>query len=159
MLAIGDALALSVAQNSGFCAEDFARNHPAGSLGLRFRSIRSEMRTAERLVCVSPATQVNDVMRCVSEAKTGAAILTLDDGTLFGIFTDGDLRRALLCGGQVLQDEVQQYATNPCYAIGVDQTLADAVKLFGQTRAEDLPVTDEANRVVGLICLKDISIF
>lgn len=157
MLAIGDALALTVARASGFEEQDFARNHPAGTLGLHFRSVRSEMREGARLVCVRPELRIAEVVRAVSQAKTGAAVVTREDGTLLGIFTDGDLRRALLHGGAVLDREVFEFATQPCHAVPADSSLAEAMRLFGQTRIEDLPVVDASNRVVGLLCLKDIS--
>lgn len=160
MLAIGDALALSVARSNGFQEQDFARNHPAGSLGLKFRRVESAMRTGDRLVCVSPGAVLRHVVERVSQAKTGAAILTNDDGTLCGIFTDGDLRRALLRGSDVLERAVVEYATRPCRFITIDSTLAEAMNLFKQTRIEDLPVVcRNSHRVVGMLCLKDISVF
>lgn len=160
MLAIGDALALSVARHNGFREEDFARNHPAGSLGLKFRRVAPAMRTGQRLVSVSPSTLVRDVVERVTQAKTGAAVLTNSDGTLWGIFTDGDLRRALLQGGVVLEREVANYSSHPCHSIASEATLAEAMNLFIQTRTEDLPVVELATGcVVGLLCLKDITIF
>jgi CBS domain-containing protein len=103
---------------------------------------------------------VCDVVERVTQAKTGAAVLTNDDGTLYGIFTDGDLRRSLLQGGTVLEREVFQFSSHPCHSIAADATLAEALNLFSQSRTEDLPVVERATgRVVGLLCLKDISIF
>lgn len=157
MLAIGDALALAIAQQNGFREEDFARNHPAGSLGLKFRSVSGVMRTGERLVCVSPHAFVRQVLQVVSDAKTGAAILADDDGALTGIFTDGDLRRALLQGANVLDHPVNRFATQPCRFIDAGASLAEALNLFSATRIEDLPVVDRnSGKVVGLLCLKDI---
>lgn len=159
MLAIGDAMALCVARHNGLREEDFARNHPAGSLGLKFRRVESVMRTGERLVTVSPDSVVRDAVRAVSDANTGAAILVNDDGSLSGIFTDGDLRRALLQGDSVLDKAVLPYASHPCHYIDADASLAEAMNLFSQTRTEDMPVVRGAdNRVVGLLCLKDIRI-
>lgn len=159
MLAIGDALALAVARHKGFCEKDFARNHPAGSLGLKFRHVDSAMRTGQRLVCVPPETRVSSVVELVSNAKTGAAVLVNPDGSLYGIFTDGDLRRAILQGGGVLNQPVQRFASHPCHAVASDANLAEAINLFRQTRTEDLPAVNQFDRrVVGLLCLKDISV-
>lgn len=160
MLAIGDALALAMAKAKGFGEEDFGRNHPAGSLGLRFRCVQELMRTGDKLVCVHSSTPLKQVIRAVSEAKTGAAILTHEDGTLCGIFTDGDLRRALLNGSAILEEAVAQFASIPCHCIPCDASIAEALKLFHKTHTEELPVTDrETGKVTGMLCLKDIAAF
>jgi KpsF/GutQ family protein len=159
MLAVGDALALCTAQLNGFREEEFAHNHPAGALGLRFRNVASEMRVGDRLVCVRPETTIADVVRLVSAARTGAAVLTSEEGLLIGIFTDGDLRRSLLRDRKALDQPVIGFATSPCHAISAMGSLADALRHFGQTRTEELPVLDEARRVVGVLVLKDISTF
>jgi arabinose-5-phosphate isomerase len=159
MLAIGDALALSVARHNGFQEQDFARNHPAGALGLKFCHVDSAMRTGKRLVCVSPGTLVRQVVELVSAAKTGAAVLINEDKTLYGIFTDGDLRRALLQGGSVLDQPVCPFSSHPCHSVSSGTTLAEALNVFTQTRTEDLPVVDYGDgMVVGLLSLKDITI-
>ena len=160
MLAVGDAVAQAVAKAKGFREEDFANNHPAGSLGLRFRAVRNVMRVAPRLVCVEPGTPIKAVVKVVSSAKTGAAVLVNPDGTLLGIFTDGDLRRACLRGGDVLDQPVERCATVPCQSIADTTSIADALKLLQNRHIEDLPVVDKASNVVlGLLCLKDISSF
>jgi arabinose-5-phosphate isomerase len=160
MLAIGDALALAVAKATSFSAADFGRNHPAGTLGLRFRCVTEIMRTGARLVCVSPETPLREVVRRVSDAKTGAAVVVRADGTLVGIFTDGDLRRALLRGGDVLEAGVARFATVPCRFVADDTSVADALKVLQNQRIEDLPVVDQGTaRVLGLVCLKDIAMF
>lgn len=156
MLAIGDALALAVANADGFSAMDFAFNHPAGMLGLRFRRVSEFIRTGSRLVCVDLDATVQDVIRAVSSAKTGAAILVGADRRLQGIFTDGDLRRALVCGGMILQQPVRNYASVPCTFVGADASVADAWRQMLDRKIEDLPVVDADLRVVGLLCLKDL---
>jgi arabinose-5-phosphate isomerase len=160
MLAVGDAVAQAVAKVKGFRQEDFANNHPGGSLGLRFRAVRDVMRVTPRLVCVPPGTPIKDVVKVVSAAKTGAAVLVRPDGTLLGIFTDGDLRRACLSGGDVLDQAVERWATAPCHAIDDTTSIADALKILQNRHIEDLPVVDKGSQVVlGLLCLKDISSF
>jgi arabinose-5-phosphate isomerase len=160
MLAVGDAVAQAVAKAKGFREEDFANNHPGGSLGLRFRSVRDVMRVPPRLVCVGPETVIKDVVKVVSAAKTGAAVVVQPNGTLIGIFTDGDLRRACLRGGDVLDQPVEQCATIPCRAIDNTTTVADALKILQNHHIEDLPVVDTiSNVVLGLLCLKDIPAF
>ena len=160
MLAIGDALALAMAEAQGFGEADFGLNHPAGSLGQRFRYVQDFMRTGDKIVCVEPAAQLKRVIQLVSNAKTGSAILVAADGALVGIFTDGDLRRALLQGSGVLESAVEQFASIPCHFVLCDTSIADALKLFQNTQTEDLPVLDpETRRVLGTLCLKDITAF
>jgi arabinose-5-phosphate isomerase len=103
---------------------------------------------------------VRDVVELVSNAKTGAAVLVNRDHTLCGIFTDGDLRRALRQGQNALDQPVQPFASCPCHALTADTTLAEALNTFVQTKTEDLPVLSPTDgQVVGLLCLKDIPSF
>jgi arabinose-5-phosphate isomerase len=157
MLAIGDALALAVAKASGFTEREFATNHPAGMLGLKFRAVSEFMRQGSRFVCVHPEATVREVVRAVSQAKTGAAILTDAAGELVGIFTDGDLRRALLQGDKVLDEAVETFASVPCSFARRNSSVADAWRCMQDKRIEDLPVVSETGQqVVGQLCLKDI---
>jgi arabinose-5-phosphate isomerase len=160
MLAIGDALALAMAEAQGFGEADFGLNHPAGSLGQRFRYVQDFMRTGDKIVCVEPTAQLKHVIQLISDAKTGSATLVDPDGALVGIFTDGDLRRALLQGSAVLEGAAEQFASIPCHFVLYDTSIADALKLFQNTQTEDLPVLDpETRRVLGTLCLKDITAF
>src|SRR3954463_4930159 len=97
MLALGDALALSVMKLRKFTAEDFALFHPAGQLGRKLIKVREAMtfRRGENLPVASDRLNVGQVLHAVSTIKrrSGAVILTGDDGRVTGIFTDGDLRR------------------------------------------------------------------
>ena len=158
MLAIGDALALAMAEAQGFGEADFGLNHPAGSLGQRFRFVQDFMRTGDKVVCVEPAAQLKHVIRLVSDARTGSATLVDADGSLVGIFTDGDLRRALLQGSTVLEGAVERFASIPCHFVRHNTSIADALDLFRNTHTEDLPVLDpDSRRVLGTLCLKDIT--
>jgi arabinose-5-phosphate isomerase len=158
MLAVGDALALAVAKHRGFGERDFARNHPGGMLGLRFREVREFLRTGLRLVCIRGETPIRDAVKLVSIARTGAAIIVNRDNTLRGIFTDGDLRRAILRGNTVLDERVDQFGSIPCRHVFDDDSVADALKLFHELRIEDLPAVDRTtSEVCGLLCLKDVS--
>ena len=160
MLAIGDALALAMAEAQGFGETDFGLNHPAGHLGQRFRYVQDFMRTGDKIVCVQPSARLKHVIQLVSDAKTGAAVLVDADGALVGIFTDGDLRRALLQGSAVLEGAVERFASIPCHFALYDTSIADALKLFQNTQTEDLPVLDpKTRRVLGTLCLKDITAF
>ena len=77
-----------------------------------------------------------------------------------GIFTDGDLRRALLQGSNVLEGPVEQFASIPCHFVSHNTSISEALELFQNTQTEDLPVLDpDTRRVLGTLCLKDIPAF
>jgi arabinose-5-phosphate isomerase len=159
MLAIGDALALAVARTNGLSKEEFALNHPAGTLALQFRRVEEFVRTGSRLVCLPEGTTVQDAAMAVSHAKTGCAIIVDADNRLIGIFTDGDLRRALLQGNESLTMEIAKFASIPCRCVDAEASVVDAIQLFRETRVEELPAIDNrSGEVVGVLCLKDIAI-
>lgn len=155
MLAIGDALALSIAKQKGFSANTFARNHPGGSLGLSLTSVTETMRTGASLVCVSPSTSVRNTIAAITSAKTAAAIVTDETKRLLGIFTDGDLRRAILRDDDFLSLPVSTFSTCPCHFLQHTDTLSEALRVFRITKTEELPVVSNKT-VTGLLCLKDI---
>jgi len=108
---------------------------------------------------VSPDEVLSEVVQKVTLARTGAAILIDDAGAVQGIFTDGDLRRAILQGGDVLCQPVGRFSTVPCQSICADTSVANAVRLMQQSRIEDLPVVAAKTEVaLGLLCLKDVSL-
>ena len=153
MLAVGDAFALTVARANGFRAKDFARNHPAGALALQFRRVDSEMRCDERLVRVLPNTLVEEVVRRVSEGRTGAAVLLDDADRLVGIFTDGDLRRALLNGDSVLHRPVSEFDRSMSCDSSVESWQRHS-RYFPKPESKTYRWWMMIARVVGLLCLK-----
>src|SRR5205085_2763255 len=99
MLAIGDALFLSVMKLRNFSADDFALYHPAGNLVRKLIKVAEAMtfKLGENLPTASDRLTVGDVLRQVSKIKrrSGAVVLVNDRGTISGIFSDGDLRRLI----------------------------------------------------------------
>lgn len=159
MLAVGDALALTIAFANGFDARDFARNHPAGEIGLRFRPVTDVMRTGDRFVSVHGDAPVLAVIQMITRASTAAAVISDGTGEPIGIFTDGDLRRAVVKYGEFLTSCVRKFASFPCKTISAAETLADAMQRFREFSIEELPVVEPSNGdVVGLLCLKDIEL-
>jgi CBS domain-containing protein len=100
MLALGDALAMVVLSERGFSKEDYARFHPLGALGRKLMKVREVMRRGDELPLVPAGTSITNVLLAMSRTKgrPGAAILVAPDGSLAGLFTDGDLRRLLETG-------------------------------------------------------------
>ena len=98
-LALGDALAVALLDARGFGAEDFARSHPAGALGRRLLTrLRDVMRTGADIPTVTPLATVAEATREISRGGIGMTVVVSPERRVLGIFTDGDLRRAIVSG-------------------------------------------------------------
>lgn len=158
MLALGDAIALAVQEQRDFTPEQYARFHPGGALGRKLMTCAEAMRSDGRVATIAPETPVADTLRAITSARAGSAILIDGAGGLIGIFTDGDLRRALADAdpAQVLAGPVRAVATCPCRAVTTDDLLQHALHLCAEHHVNELPVVDDDRRVVGLIDLQDL---
>ncbi|MDA3961392.1 MAG: KpsF/GutQ family sugar-phosphate isomerase [Planctomycetota bacterium] len=159
MLAYGDAIALAVQEARAFTPEQYGRFHPGGALGRKLMTCREAMRADERIATVAPSDAVSSVIRAITTARAGSALLVDTSGQLLGIFTDGDLRRLLserADPAALLAGPVAAVATMPCRAIGADELLSKAIHLCAEFHIDELPVTD-GDRLVGLIDLQDLA--
>jgi arabinose-5-phosphate isomerase len=161
MLALGDALALTVMKLRNFTADDFAVFHPAGQLGRKLIRVREAMtfRFGENLPVASDRLSVGQVLHEVSSIKrrSGAVILVDDAGRLTGIFSDGDLRRLVTDDdGSALKRPVNQVMTRNPKRVGADQLASEAMATMRQFRIDELPVVDDDNKPVGLIDVQDL---
>ena len=161
MLALGDALALSVMRRRQFTADDFAVYHPAGQLGRKLMRVDEAMtfRKGENLPLAGASQTVGEVLREVStiSRRPGAVIVTNGDGTLAGIFSDGDLRRLILSDGDnALSQRIGDVMTKGPKTVRSDALAADAMAIMRQHRIDELPAVDEAGRPVGLIDVQDL---
>ena len=103
MLALGDALAVTLSEKRGFKEEDFANLHPGGKLGKRLARVESLMHSGDALPCVTPQTKMPDVIYEMSRKKLGVTAV-IDGEKLVGIISDGDLRRLLEKRGKDVLD-------------------------------------------------------
>ena len=162
MLALGDALALTVMSMRRFTPEDFAAFHPGGSLGRRLLKVEDTMgfRAGERLVTVSDRLTVGQALQQAEhvERRTGAMLLVDDAGRLSGILTDADLRRALLARSpdEVLQLPVAELMTRHPKCVRAGDLASEALAVLNRFRIDELPVLDEAGRPVGIIDVQDL---
>src|SRR5215218_7459239 len=161
MLALGDALALSVMKVRKFTADDFALFHPAGQLGRKLIRVREAMtfRLGENLPVASERLTVGQVLHEVSQIKrrSGAVILTGDDGKISGIFTDGDLRRLVTDDdGNGLKRPMKEVMKHDPKRIRGTELASEAMAIMRQFRIDELPVVDEDDRPVGLIDVQDL---
>ena len=161
MLALGDALALSIMHLRHFTAEDFARFHPAGQLGRKLIKVGEAMtfRKDVNLPVASDRLTVAEVLRLVSTIKrrSGAVILVDDQQRISGIFTDGDLRRLVTADPDTaLRRPIATVMKPNPLRIAVDRLAGEAMNLLHQHRIDELPVVDEQDRPVGLIDVQDL---
>jgi arabinose-5-phosphate isomerase len=159
MLALGDALAMAVLEERGFGPRDYARFHPAGSLGRRLLRVDEVMRKGAALPLVSAGVTVADALIETSKTKgrPGASLVVDQDGALAGIFTDGDLRR-LLEGGSFerLNQPIDDFMARTPKVLAPDDLAEDAHRLLRENRIDMAPVVDEARRPIGLIDVQDL---
>ena len=162
MLALGDALALTVMDMRKFSPEEFAAFHPAGALGRSLLKVEEAMtfRLGERLPVADDRLTVREVL---SQAETiprraGAVLLVDDEGRLSGILTDADLRRKLLAdsGGRLLDRPVAEVMHPRPKAIRAGELASKALAVMNRYRIDELPVVDDAGRPVGLLDVQDL---
>ena len=159
MLALGDALALTVQRMRAFTPEQYARFHPGGALGRKLMTCAEAMRTGERVAAVPPDTALVACMRAIGNARAGSVVLIDGDRRLLGICTDGDLRRALSNAADpaaMLNGPVRLVATMPCRHVASDELLQSALRLCAAKKINELPVIGADGRLAGLLDLQDL---
>lgn len=153
-LAMGDALAVALLEARGFTAEDFARSHPSGSLGKRLLlKVGDTMHRGEEIPWVSGDTTVDQALLEMTQKGLGMTLVSADGRALEGVFTDGDLRRALDQRLPLHSTPVAEVMTSPCQHTDADALAASAVKQMEERRITALPVLDEAEQILGVVHL------
>jgi arabinose-5-phosphate isomerase len=156
-LAMGDALAIALLESRGFTAEDFARSHPAGSLGRRLLLHVSDiMHQGEQLPKVASGTSLLATLEEMSRKGLGMSAVVDADGVLAGIFTDGDLRRALDLGIDVHQILIDTVMTQHCTTIAATALAAEALQLMESRSINGLLVLDQERRPIGALNMHDL---
>lgn len=161
MMALGDALALTVMKLRDFSAEDFALFHPAGQIGRKLIRVGEAMtfRRGENLPVASDQLTVAQVLHEVSNIKrrSGAVVLTDAAGKLSGLFADSDLRRLITDDdGSALSRPISTVMTRSPKRISENALASEAMAILRQYRIDELPVVDDQNRPVGLIDVQDL---
>jgi arabinose-5-phosphate isomerase len=156
MLALGDALAVTLSERRGFKEEDFANLHPGGKLGKRLARVESLMHTGEALPRVTRQTKMPDVIYEMSRKKLGVAAV-LEGERLVGIISDGDLRRLLEKRGKDVMDLTAGEAmTGAPKTIGGGEFAATALALMEEKKITSLMVVDGTGRLAGIVHLHDL---
>lgn len=156
-LAMGDALAVALLEIRGFTAEDFAMSHPSGSLGKRLLlRVADVMRTAEAIPKVGPDVSLRDGLMEMTEKGLGMTAIVDTDDCILGIFTDGDLRRALDAGVDVHKTPMRAVMHVNCKTISAEVLGVEAVHLMEENRITSLLVADGDNRLIGAMNIHDL---
>lgn len=156
MLALGDALAMSLADKKGFKEEDFANLHPGGKLGKKLAKVSSLMHAGDAIPRVSPNAKMPDVVYEMSRKQLGMTTVT-DGDKLAGIISDGDLRRLLEKRGKEVMDlTAADCMTRNPKTIGPDEFATAALNVMEQKKITSLVVVDTERRVQGIIHLHDL---
>jgi arabinose-5-phosphate isomerase len=156
MLALGDALAVTLSEKRGFKEEDFANLHPGGKLGKRLARVESLMHSGDALPRVTPRTKMPDVIYEMSRKKLGVTAVVQGE-KLVGIVSDGDLRRLLEKRGKdVLDLTAGEAMTRDPKTIGAGEFAATALALMEEKKITSLMVVDGAGKLRGIVHLHDL---
>ncbi|HLN30851.1 MAG TPA: KpsF/GutQ family sugar-phosphate isomerase [Gemmataceae bacterium] len=159
MIAVGDALAFVLSRMREFTREDFARFHPAGSLGRKLMKVDAIMRRGDDLRMASEQESVREVFARVQRRgrRTGAVILTDPAGRLTGLFTDSDLARLFeQRRDSALDRPIKEVMTPNPHMVRQGTRAVDALELLRLHRISELPVVDPADKPMGLIDITDV---
>lgn len=154
-LVMGDALAVVLSTLRNFQPEDFARFHPGGSLGRKLLTRVRDVMKSRNLPTCSPSTPLRDVVTAITSGRMGIAIIVCD-GTLCGVVTDGDLRRALDLHEDPMSLKASDIMTATPLAIGADERFSDAEHQMHKSRVSTLVVIDSHRRPIGVVGLFDV---
>ncbi len=155
-LALGDALAIALLDARGFTAEDFARSHPAGTLGRRLLlKISDIMHSGDDLPTIGSSATIADAIVQMTRSRLGMCAV-IDDNELVGIVTDGDLRRHLDDMGDIRSNTVASIMSPNPRTIAADELAAAAVELMQSHRIQGVLVTDRNGRLVGALNFQDL---
>jgi arabinose-5-phosphate isomerase len=156
MLALGDALAVTLSERRGFKEEDFANLHPGGKLGKRLARVEALMHTGDALPRVTPQTKMLDVIYEMSRKKLGVTAV-VDGEKLVGIVSDGDLRRLLEKRGKDVMDlSAGEAMTRSPKTIGAGEFAATALALMEEKKITSLMVVDDSGKLEGIVHLHDL---
>jgi arabinose-5-phosphate isomerase len=155
-LAVGDALAVALLKARGFTEEDFARSHPAGNLGRRLLFVRDVMRSGEHVPAVHADNTMLDGLMEITKKGLGMTAIVDGERNMLGVFTDGDLRRALDAAADLRTTRMDELMTRNPKSVQPGMLAAEAVHMMEAHRITSLIVTDENRKVIGALNFHDL---
>ncbi len=155
-LAMGDALAVVLMERRGFTPEEFRRHHPGGALGQRLaQRVEELMVSGQAMPSVRPSASVVEAARVMDRGGLGVVVVT-SRGKLMGLFTDGDLRRAVVGGLELGRTRISEVMTREPVTIAPHSRAGEALEIMESRAITVLPVVDGAGRVLGVVHLHDL---
>jgi arabinose-5-phosphate isomerase len=156
-LAMGDALAVALLEARGFTRDDFALSHPGGSLGRRLLlRIRDVMHVGDAMPTVTETSILREAVFEMTAKKLGMTAVLDHQQKVQGIFTDGDLRRALEKAHDIHSTPIKDLMTRNCTRVDADLLAAEAVRIMEEKKINALLVVDADNRLVGALNMHDL---
>ncbi|MEC7875804.1 MAG: KpsF/GutQ family sugar-phosphate isomerase [Pseudomonadota bacterium] len=156
-LAMGDAIAIALLEVRGFSEDDFALSHPGGTLGRRLLlRVDDIMHTGEDIPKFNENATLGEALIEMSKKGLGVTSIVNNDGTVLGVFTDGDLRRTLDSGVNFKSCHVKDVMTKNGKEIPANSLAASALALMETHRINALVVIDEENKLVGMLNMHDL---
>jgi arabinose-5-phosphate isomerase len=156
-MALGDALAVALLDARGFKEEDFARSHPGGALGRKLLiHVRDLMRSGDDVPRVAPDASFTAMLREMTGKGLGFTAIAGADGSVQGIFTDGDLRRLIERGADLRALVARDVMHASPKRIRADALAVEAADLMEQSRITSVLVVDDAGRLVGALNSNDL---
>lgn len=156
-LAMGDAIAVAVLDARGFSADDFALSHPGGSLGRKLLlRLEDLMHQGDLVPIVTRQATIKDALLEISKKGLGMTTIVNNDGSLAGIFTDGDLRRILDQRLDIHTTLIEQVMTVNCITAKADMLAAEALNIMQQKKINGLVIVDATRKPIGAMNMHDL---
>jgi len=156
-LAMGDALAVALLQARGFTANDFALTHPGGALGRRLLlRVHQIMHSGDAIPKVAPDCQLVKALLEITQKRLGLTTVVNEHGELQGLFTDGDLRRALDKDINIHTTPIAQVMNPHCRTISSRALAAEALQVMRDHKITALVVTDDSQKLQGIVHMHDV---
>ena len=156
-MAMGDSLAVCLMKKRDFKKEDFASFHPGGSLGKKLFVKVDDLLRKDNLPVVSRETKLKDAILVMSEGRLGSVIILDENEKVIALLSDGDLRRALMNDNFSMDCKVEEIATiNPKRLKNKELLASDALQIIEDYRIQLLIVTDENDKLVGVLHIHDL---
>jgi arabinose-5-phosphate isomerase len=158
MMALGDALAMTLVERRGFTREEFAVFHPGGDLGRSLMLVSEIMRTGEYLCAVPESLETRIALQQMTATKgrPGAAAVINSAGILVGVFTDGDLRRCLEKGTEFLGQPIGEICSRNPLTTRPDHLAQESARIIQEKKIDQILVVDMTGAPVGLIDIQDL---
>jgi arabinose-5-phosphate isomerase len=153
-LVMGDALAIALLEARGFTAEDFAFSHPGGALGRKLLMlVQDVMHSGPQVPVVTPDTLLSDALLEMSGKGLGMTTVLSEQGELLGVFTDGDLRRALDQRIDITSTPISRLMTRHAKSVVPGMLAAEALRIMEENSISSLVVLDDSGRLAGIVHL------